>query len=58
MDRGAWKAMVHGGLKELDMTEWLTYKHDCKNLEISRDFPGGPVVNSLSSQCRGQRLGN
>ena len=21
MDRGAWKAMVHGGLKELDMTE-------------------------------------
>ena len=24
MDRGAWWAEVHGGAKELDMTEWLT----------------------------------
>ena len=24
MDRGAWLATVHGGLKELDTTEWLT----------------------------------
>ena len=24
MDRGAWWAIVHGGHKELDMTEWLS----------------------------------
>ena len=24
MDRGAWWAIVHGGLKELDMTEQIT----------------------------------
>ena len=24
MDRGAWRATVHGGLKELDMTEQIT----------------------------------
>ena len=24
MDRGAWQATVHGGLKELDMTEQIT----------------------------------
>ena len=23
MDRGAWQTIVHGGHKELDMTEWL-----------------------------------
>ena len=27
MDRGAWKATVHGGHKELDTTERLTYNH-------------------------------
>ena len=26
MDRGAWGATVHGGHKESDMTEGLTYK--------------------------------
>ena len=25
MDRGAWWAIIHGGRKELDMTEWLTH---------------------------------
>ena len=24
MDKGAWWAIVHWGLKELDMTEWLS----------------------------------
>ena len=27
MDRGAWQVTVHGGPKELDMTEWLTHTH-------------------------------
>ena len=27
MDRGAWWVTVHGGHKELDMTEWLTHAH-------------------------------
>ena len=26
-DREAWCAAVHGGHKELDMTEWLTHAH-------------------------------
>ena len=26
MDRGPWQVIVHGGHKELDMTEWLTHK--------------------------------
>ena len=25
MDREAWRASIHGGLKELDMTEWLNW---------------------------------
>ena len=27
MDRGVWQAAVHAGLKELDMTEWLSTQH-------------------------------
>ena len=27
MDKGAWRATVHGGHKELDMTEWLHFEH-------------------------------
>ena len=27
MDRGAWRAIVHGIAKSWDMTEWLTYTH-------------------------------
>ena len=27
MDGGTWRAAVHGGRKELDMTEWLTQTH-------------------------------
>ena len=29
MDRGAWWVTVHGGHKELDMTEWLTHTPFC-----------------------------
>ena len=36
MDRGAWQATVHGGLKESDMTERLsTAQHS-----VYIDFPG------------------
>ena len=28
MDRGAWRATVHGGCKESDMTEWLTLQKE------------------------------
>ena len=27
MNRGAWWATVHGGYKELDTTEYLTFSH-------------------------------
>ena len=27
MNRGAWWATVHGGYKELNMTEYLTFSH-------------------------------
>ena len=27
MDRGAWVGLLHGGRKELDVTEWLTLPH-------------------------------
>ena len=30
MDRGAWRTVVHGGHKELDTTEWLTFIHSIK----------------------------
>ena len=35
MDRGAWWAMVHGGHKELDMTEELNSNHSyCSHSDI------------------------
>ena len=30
MDRGAWRATIHGGRKELDMTEATQHAHMCK----------------------------
>ena len=27
MDREAWRAAIHGGHKELDMTEWLNWTY-------------------------------
>ena len=46
MDRGAWRAMVHGVAKELHTTERLNNK----------DLPGGLVVKSLHFQLRGCRF--
>ena len=34
MDRGAWKATVHGGYKESDMTERLSLSSDIKKCQI------------------------
>ena len=54
MNRGAWQVIVHGvarvgqDLRDLTTTENLrTY---------AADFPGGPVAENLSSQCRGHRF--
>ena len=38
MDRGAWKATVHGALKELDMTEH-THSNLCKNINSQQGTP-------------------
>ena len=47
MDRGAWRGTVHGGHKELDMTEWLSTAHLTGMLR----HPGEPLLPSLVSHC-------
>ena len=49
MDRVAWRATVHGGRKESDMTEQLcTAQHIVKknNLKQTSGFPCGSVVKN------------
>ena len=46
MDREAWRAAVHG------VTKSRTRLSDCTELKF-RDFPGGPVVNSLPCNAGG-----
>ena len=36
MDRGAWRAPVHGGLKELDTTELLIHTQEEKSYHIRK----------------------
>ena len=36
MDRGVWQATVHGGHKELDMTELLTHTHTAHTKVLKR----------------------
>ena len=46
MDRGAWQATVHGVAK-------VRHNLATNTLYEIRDFPIGPVVKTLYSQCRG-----
>ena len=50
MDRGARRATVHGGHKELDMTEQLNNSNKCLG------FPGGTVVKNLPANAEDTRL--
>ena len=66
MDREAWRAVIHGVAKsqtqlsdwnELNWTEGImlneTSQRKTNTLWTIRDFPGGPVINSPISHCKG-----
>ena len=53
-DRKAWYAAVHGVAKRQTwLSNWTTMTQVKSE---TRDFPGGPVVKTLFSQCRGHGL--
>ena len=58
-DRGAWWAAVYGvtqsqtQLKRLSSSSSILQLKRDKKKKKKRDFPGGPVTKTLSSQCRG-----
>ena len=63
MDRGAWKATVHGIAKDLDTTEWLTHFHNSNHgqtsaFPLSAHPPASPLLlleelRSLSQKTKG-----
>ena len=51
VDRGAWRAVVHGAAKEWDTTKWL--KTHTMEPTYSTGFPGGSVVKNLLASTEG-----
>ena len=49
MDREAWRAAIHGGRKELDMTEWLNWLNRgmCTDREEKRTKDGGVDCSNI-----------
>ena len=50
MNRGAWKVIVHGVAKELDMTEQLNYKKERSLVCEPRPWLSGLLVTTFSSE--------
>ena len=52
MDGGAWQATVHSVAKSwTQLSDFISYYKEC--IMGLKGFPGGPVVKTLSFQCRG-----